>query len=95
MIYDYYIYILSNTRNTVVYVGISNNLNRRISEHKAGHGSQFVKKYNVTKLVYFEMHSDPENAIKREKQIKNYSRERKNELINKDNPQWREIVIYP
>ena len=91
MIYFYYVYIFTNQRNTVLYVGITNNLLRRVSEHKSGKGSIFTKKYNINKLLYFELYDDPENAIKREKQIKNYSRKKKEELINQKNPEWQDM----
>ena len=70
---------------------MSNNLRRRVEEHKSGIGSCFTKKYNIKKLVYFEIFTDPENAIRREKQIKNYSRNKKEKLIKKKNYQWQDI----
>ncbi|OGH83016.1 MAG: excinuclease ABC subunit C [Candidatus Magasanikbacteria bacterium RIFOXYB2_FULL_40_13] len=85
---NYYIYILSNQRHTVLYIGITNDLKRRIEEHKQKLGSKFTKKYNIDKLLYYEIYTDPENAIKREKQLKNYSRKRKDEIINQFNPKY-------
>ena len=71
---DYYVYILSNKANTVLYIGVTNNLERRIYEHKNGVLEGFTKKYNVHKLVYFEMCGDIKDAIAREKQLKKWSR---------------------
>lgn len=87
----FYIYILANQRNTVLYIGITNNIHNRTVAHKEGHGSKFTKKYNVDKLVYFEEYSDPREAIAREKQLKNYSRKKKNELINNKNKDWHDL----
>ena len=85
---NYYIYILSNQRHTVLYIGITNDLKRRIEEHKQKLGSKFTKKYNIDKLLYYEIYTDPENAIKREKQLKNYSRKRKDALISEFNKKY-------
>ena len=67
---QYCVYIMTNTHNTVLYTGVTNNLQRRVLEHKAGTGSKFAGKYNVSKLVYFECGDDVNTAIFREKQIK-------------------------
>lgn len=83
---EFYVYILSNKRYTVFYTGVTNNLVRRIFEHKTKAVEGFTNKYNINKLLYFEQLSDPTNAIEREKQIKDMRRERKLELIKKDNP---------
>jgi len=88
---EYFVYILTNGNNTVLYVGITNNLQKRIEEHSSGRGSAFTKKYNVSKLVYYEIYTDPENAIKREKQLKAGSRKKKDCLINDSNPEWKDI----
>lgn len=80
---EYYVYILSNKMNTTLYVGITNNLTRRIYEHKNKIIEGFTKKYNINKLVYFEITNDVNIAITREKQLKSGSRKRKIELINK------------
>jgi putative endonuclease len=87
----YYVYILTNKSNTVVYTGVTNNLVRRVIEHKTELNDGFTKKYNVKKLVYFELFEDINQAIAREKQIKGYSREKKNILINNLNPEWIEL----
>ena len=89
----YYIYILSNDRNTVLYVGITNNIERRITEHKQKIIKGFTKKYNVDKLVYLEEFQDVHEAIAREKQIKAGSRKKKEELINNFNPNWNDLSI--
>ena len=88
-----YVYILSNKNNTVVYVGVTNNLERRINEHKAGTHDGFTKKYNVNKLVYYESISSIVDAIKREKQLKGWRRDKKNALIESVNPQWNDLSI--
>ena len=85
---QYYVYILTNKHNTVLYTGITNDLKRRIYEHKEKLVDGFTKKYNITKLVYYEVFEDPENAILREKQIKAGSRQKKIDLINSINREW-------
>jgi putative endonuclease len=87
----YYIYIMTNKRNTVLYTGVTNNLIRRVYEHKQKLVDGFTKKYNITKLVYYEMFDNIENAISREKQIKGGSRQKKIELINNLNRKWRDL----
>ncbi len=89
---NYYIYILASKKDGVLYVGMTNNLYRRIIEHKEGRGSKFTKKYDIKQFVYFETYIDPTNAIKREKQIKAGSRKKKIELIEKRNPDWDDIT---
>lgn len=88
---NYYVYIMSNAHNTVLYAGVTNNLARRVYEHKNGLGSAFVKKYNVHKLVYYEQGNDVHATIAREKQIKGGSRQKKIDLINKMNPAWKDL----
>ncbi len=90
----YYVYILANKTNSTIYVGITNNLARRVYEHKSELQEGFTKKYHVHKLVYYEETSDVYSALTREKQIKSWSRRRKNDLINTLNPTWKEIDIY-
>lgn len=87
------VYIMTNPSHTVLYVGVTNNLARRVWEHKSKQNEGFTKKYNVTKLVYYELTDNPESAIAREKQIKKYRREKKDALIDKLNPNWEEIVV--
>jgi putative endonuclease len=91
---NYYIYILTNKNNKVLYVGVKNNLTRRIWEHKSKLVEGFTKKYNVDKLVYFESFDSPSDAIKREKQLKAGSRKKKVELINKLNPEWKDLYNF-
>ena len=88
---QYFVYIMTNKRNTVLYTGVTNNLIRRVYEHKEKMIGGFTERYNVTKLVYYEVFEDIENAILREKQIKDVSRHKKIELINSMNNEWREL----
>jgi putative endonuclease len=88
---QYYVYIMTNKNNTVLYTGITNDLRRRVYEHKAKFVDGFTKKYNITKLIYFEVFKDAENAIFKEKQIKAGSRARKIVLINTMNPEWKDL----
>lgn len=87
----YCVYIITNTRNTVLYTGVTGNLVARIYYHKNKSVSSFSSKYNVEKLVYYEVYEDVKEAIKREKQIKAGSRKRKIDLINKFNPSWMDL----
>ena len=89
---QYYVYIMTNVRNTVLYTGITNDLHRRVLEHRSGKGGQFTSKYRITKLVYVEVFDDAYTAICREKQIKAGSRKKKIELINGMNPEWRDLA---
>lgn len=91
MLKKYWIYIATNQRNTVLYTGITNNIARRIYEHKNKIVRGFTSKYNIDKLIYIEEYSNPEEAIAREKQIKAGSRKHKNQLIEKLNPQWSDL----
>lgn len=88
---QYAIYITSNKNGTVFYTGVTNNLTRRIYEHKNKLVPGFTAKYNVDKLVYFEAYDDINEAIKREKQIKGGSRQKKIDLIIKGNPEFRDL----
>jgi putative endonuclease len=88
---SYCVYIMTNAHNTVLYTGVTNDLARRVYEHKNGLGSVFAKKYNVHKLVYYEQGNDVHSAIAREKQIKGGSRQKKIDLINKMNPAWKDL----
>lgn len=89
----YFVYILTNFTHSVLYTGITDNIKERVYYHKNKIGSAFTSKYNVSKLVYYEIFEDPENAIKREKSIKNLVRRKKIQLINKFNPTWEDL--YP
>ena len=88
---QYCIYIMTNAHHTVLYTGVTNELQRRVLEHKAAKGSEFTKKYNITKLVYVESGDDINIAIAREKQIKAGSRKKKIELIESINPEWKDL----
>ena len=89
---SYYVYIMTNWNNYVLYIGVTNNLERRVYEHKHKLLPGFTAQYNVNKLVYFEETPDVKAAIAREKQLKGWKRERKNELINHANPDWHELA---
>ena len=89
---NYFVYMLTNAdRHTVLYIGITNDLDRRCSEHSLGKGSAFAEQYNAHKLIYFEAHPDPESAIAREKQLKGWSRAKKEALIARSNPECRDL----
>ena len=88
---EYYVYIMTNKTNRVLYTGVTNNLKRRVYEHKEKLIEGFTKKYNVTKLVYYEVGCDIRQAILREKQIKGGSRQKKIDLINKMNTEWKDL----
>jgi len=88
----YYVYILAIKRNETLYVGVTNNLQRRIYEHKNNLAKGFTQKYNIHNLVYYEETNDVNIAIEREKQIKSWSRKKKLALIEKENPVWRDIA---
>jgi putative endonuclease len=82
---------MTNAYNTVLYVGVTNNLQRRILEHKSGKGGAFTKRYNISKLVYFEVTNRAEDAIAEEKRIKGGSRQKKVDLVNSMNPEWKDL----
>jgi putative endonuclease len=88
---DYYVYILCNFRNGTLYIGVTNNLVKRIYEHKSDFVEGFTKKYKVHRLVYFEQTSSIESAINREKQLKKWNRKWKLELIERKNPEWNDL----
>ena len=91
---NYYVYILANAANTTVYVGVTNDLVRRVYEHRSCFDpNSFTARYRVHKLVFFEQTGDVEAAISREKQIKSWNRERKDRLVESMNPEWRDL--YP
>jgi putative endonuclease len=87
----YYVYILTNWANKVLYTGVTNDLERRLYEHKNKLIKGFTEKYNVNKLVYFDSTTDVKAAIAREKQIKGWKRQKKNDLIESINPQWYDL----
>ena len=84
----YYVYILTTKENTTLYIGVTNDLKRRVFEHRKGQIASFTKKYNVHKLVYFEEYSEINAAIAREKQLKRWIRAKKIALIETKNPYW-------
>lgn len=88
---SYYVYIMTNRAGTL-YIGVTNNLERRIEEHRHKFIDGFTKKYNLTRLVYYESSDDAESAIRREKQIKGWLRRRKVELIDSMNPVWLDLA---
>ena len=89
---DSYVYMMANDFNTVIYTGVTADLDKRVAWHKTGIGSAFTKKYKTTKLVYMEPAADIRSAIAREKQIKAGSRKQKMKLIESINPQWIDLA---
>ena len=88
----YFVYILTNFHNNVLYTGVTNNIWRRVQEYKFGKGGKFTAKYNVNKLVYVEVYEYIYDAITREKQIKGGSRQDKIDLITSTNPEWSDLL---
>jgi putative endonuclease len=88
---DFYVYILTNKNNKVMYIGMTNNLTRRLYEHKNKLIEGFSKKYNTNKLVYFEQTNDVNSAFAREKEIKGWRREKKNRLVESLNAEWKDL----
>ena len=93
----YYVYILTNQTDKVMYIGVTNDLKRRLYEHKNELIDGFTKKYHVHKLVYYESYKDVRLAIAREKQLKGFLRIKKNELVEKTNPTWDDLseTLFP
>ena len=89
--HNYYVYIMAKGRNSTFYVGVTNDLDRRSYEHKHGLNKGFTKRYNIKKLVYYEHHTDIEEAIYREKKIKRWKRTYKMRLIESMNPNWDDL----
>ena len=87
----YYVYILTNKSNTVLYTGVTNDLQRRVKEHKNEEIDGFTKRYHLHKLVFFEEFSDITEAITFEKRIKHWTRAKKNALVESKNPDWRDL----
>src|SRR5215475_3211214 len=87
----FYVYILASKIGGTLYIGVTNDLIRRVAEHKLKIVESFTKDYDVVRLVYFEQFDDPENAIKREKRLKKWKRAWKIALIEKDNPDWNDL----
>jgi putative endonuclease len=89
----YYVYILTRARNSVFYVGVTNNLVRRVHEHKMGLVEGFTQKYNIKQLVYYEQYEDIQLAIQREKSIKKWKRQYKINAIEGMNPDWKDLYF--
>ena len=91
--YNYFVYIMTNINNKVLYIGVTNNLVRRVYEHKTKIIKGFTERYNINKLVYYEVCFDVNTAIAREKQLKGWVRKKKNDLVSSKNPTWQELKI--
>ena len=87
----YYVYILTNMNNNVMYIGVTNNLVNRVRQHREKINNGFSKRYNVNKLVYYEVYEDVYEAISREKQLKNWRRDWKNNLVESVNKKWEDL----
>ena len=90
---NYYVYIMTNVANTVLYIGVTGDIRRRVNEHRLEVIEGFTKKYTLTKLIYVECYSNIKDAIAREKQLKGWTRKKKDSLIQKANPSWDELTI--
>ncbi len=88
---QYYVYILASKRNGTLYVGVTSDLRKRVHEHKENLAEGFTEKYDIHSLVYYEAYADVVDAIAREKQLKNWNRKWKLELIEKENPEWKDL----
>jgi putative endonuclease len=88
---SYYVYILASRKDGAIYVGITNDIVRRIYEHRIKAVRGFTSKYNITRLVWFEIHDDPISAISREKKLKKWKRAWKVQLVETQNPQWNDL----
>jgi putative endonuclease len=89
---QFWVYILTSSSGNAMYIGVTNNLENRVWEHRNGTGSEFAKKYRITRLVYAKEYDNPGDAIAREKQLKGWRRERKNELVRTINPEFRDLM---
>lgn len=89
---NYYVYMITNWTGEVMYIGMTNDLERRIQEHKTKQIDGFSKSYNLKKLVYYEECSDVRDAIAREKQLKKWSRAKKDKLVESLNPEWKDLA---
>ena len=88
----YFVYIMTSSSLSTMYIGVTNDVGRRVFEHRSGLGSEFATKYRVTRLVYVKEYEDPNEAIAREKQLKGWKRIRKNELVRAANPNWEDLT---
>jgi len=91
--YNFYVYILTNWNNKVMYIGMTNDLERRLYEHKNKLVDSFTKKYNINKLVYYEHTTNVHAALAREKEIKKWRREKKDNLVISMNPEWKDLSL--
>ncbi|MGI9405809.1 MAG: GIY-YIG nuclease family protein [Hyphomicrobiaceae bacterium] len=91
--HTYFVYILASKQRGTLYVGVTNDIYRRVLEHREGQGSKFTAKYGVRQLVWYEIHQDIEVAIQREKSLKEWQRQWKISLIEEDNPHWDDLFI--
>ena len=89
-----YVYIMTNRRNGTLYIGVTNQIWRRVREHRDGTNDGFTKKYDLKRLVYYEVHGDVNRAIKREKALKNWNRKWKLDLIESINPTWMDLYEF-
>ena len=87
----YYVCILASRRHGTLYIGVTNSIQKRLEQHRNGRGSEFVRKYDVCRLVHVETFASPRDAIAREKQLKNWHRDWKIRLIEQDNPDWSDL----
>jgi putative endonuclease len=90
--HQFWVYIMTSSSLSAMYTGVTNDLGCRVTEHRLGKGSEFVKQYRVTRLVYAEEFEQIEEAIAREKQLKGWKRIRKNELVRAANPEWKDLM---
>jgi putative endonuclease len=88
----YFVYIMTSNSLSTMYIGVTNDIGRRVFEHRTGEGSEFAHMYRVTRLVYVEEYENPTDAITREKQLKGWKRIRKNELVRSANPDWNDLM---
>ena len=93
--HTYHVYILTNVKRNVMYVGVTNNLENRVAEHRAGKGGAFTRQYRVNTLVYAEEYQYIDDAIAREKQIKGWRRSKKDALVEASNPSWADLLETP
>ena len=91
--YQYYVYIMASRARTL-YIGVTNDLERRVLEHKQGRNQGFTARYNVTKLVYYDSTTDVTSAIAREKELKGWRRSKKVELVESVNPEWKDLALH-
>ncbi len=90
---QFYVYILANMPRGAIYIGVTNDLARRVWQHKEGHGARYTRRYRIGRLVYFEVHAAAEAAIVREKQLKRWRRAWKDDLIESGNRHWRDLYV--